>query len=179
MTFPTTCGSSTSTATLNVCNTGKENLEVDSITSSNPRFAVTTPSSGYPVVISPDFCFPFQATFTPTTGGAQSTTFTIVSNDTVNPSVQVTATATGGAPIVSLTGSGEFGAVCSGAAAERVINVCNTGTCPLNVTSVAPSCTDFAVVNNPFPALVGAGESSPSPSGTNRTRSGTTPVTSS
>jgi hypothetical protein len=161
LTFPETCGSSTSTATLNVCNTGKENLEVDSITSSNPRFAVTTPSSGYPVVISPDFCFPFQATFTPTTPGPQSATFTIVSNDTVNPSVQVAASATGGQPLLSLTGSGEFGAICSGAAAERVINVCNTGTCPLNVTSVAPSCSDFSVVNNPFPATVGAGECVP------------------
>ena len=152
---------SSSNQTLNVCNTGKENLEVNSITSSNPRFSVATPSSGYPVVISPDFCFPFQATFTPTAGGPQSATFTINSNDTVNPAVQVSATATGGAPALSVTGSGEFGAVCSATAAERVINVCNTGTCALSVTSAVPSCSDFTVVNNPFPASVGAGECIP------------------
>ena len=159
--FALTCGSSSSTETLNVCNTGKQNLEVNSITSSNPRFSVATPSSSYPVVISPDFCFPFQATFTPTAGGPQSATFTINSNDTVNPAVQVSATATGGAPVLSVTGSGEFGAVCSATAAERVINVCNTGTCALSVTSAVPSCSDFTVVNNPFPASVGAGECIP------------------
>ena len=52
-------------ATLNVCNTGKADLVIDPIASSNSQFTVTTPSAGYPVVISPDFCFPFQVTFNP------------------------------------------------------------------------------------------------------------------
>jgi hypothetical protein len=72
---------STKTGTLRVCNTGKEDLEVNPITSSNPQFAVTTPSAGYPVVVSPDFCFPFEVTFTPTSTGSQSSTLTITSND--------------------------------------------------------------------------------------------------
>ena len=266
VTFGNTCTGSSASATLNVCNTGKENLEVDDIESSNPRFTVTEPSSGYPVVISPDFCFPFQATFSPTTAGAQAATFTITSNDPVNRSVEVQATGTGGQatidtfiadsgdfgqvcvgdfkdlpltiqnsgtcpltvntitttapflvpgvtslpitvapgvpvevpvrfqptvqgdfdrtvtitssdpaspsrsvavsglsspPDVNLTGSGDFGAVCAGVAADHVVNVCNTGACPLSVTGAAVSCADFTILGNPFPASVAAGECIP------------------
>jgi photosystem II stability/assembly factor-like uncharacterized protein len=93
--FNATCIGSTSSATLNVCNTGRADLLVNRITSSAPQFAVTTPSSGFPVVISPDFCFPFQGTFKPTSIGPQSATLTIASNDPANSSVTVQETGTG------------------------------------------------------------------------------------
>ncbi len=159
--LPDACVGSSSTATLNVCNTTPNtgvcaNLVVDSITSSNPQFAVTTPSSGFPVVISPDFCFPFQVKFTPASTGAKTATLTITSNDPTNPSVTVQATGNGGQPDIRVTGSSDFGDVCGGTLAERTISVCNVGACNLNVTSVAfdPACPDFTLVNNPFPAQV-------------------------
>jgi hypothetical protein len=154
--LPDTCVGSTSTVTLNVCNTGKANLEVTSITDNSTQFAVTTPSSGYPVVISPDFCFPFQVTFTPTSSGPKSATITINSNDPLNPSVQVQATGNAGVPDVRISGSTDFGNVCAGAQAEKIVNVCNVGKCNLNVISAAfdPPCPDFTLINNPFPAPV-------------------------
>jgi HYDIN/CFA65/VesB family protein len=85
----------TSTATLNVCNTGNAALEVNSIMSSDLQFSVTPPSSGFPVVISPDFCFPFQINFTPAREGTQSAMLTISSNDPANPSQTVQATGRG------------------------------------------------------------------------------------
>src|SRR5262249_15578168 len=113
-----TCVGSTNTATLNVCNTGVDNLQVNSISSSNTQFVVTTPSSGYPVVISPDFCFPFQVRFTPTSTGTKTTTLTIASNDPANPSVTVQATGNGTllqhiATVIA--DNGNFGNVCLGA----------------------------------------------------------------
>src|SRR5919106_126204 len=52
--FGDTCLRDQRQATLNVCNTGKADLVIDPIASSNSQFIVTTPSAGYPVVISPD-----------------------------------------------------------------------------------------------------------------------------
>src|SRR5262249_55732912 len=72
-----TCVGSTSYRTLNVCNTGVDDLTVDPISSSSPRFRVDDPSAGYPVTISHDFCFPFQARFDPLAAGAQSGVLTV------------------------------------------------------------------------------------------------------
>jgi hypothetical protein len=154
--FKDTCVGATSTATLNVCNTGTANLEVTSIADNSTQFAVTAPSSGYPVVISPDFCFPFQVTFTPTSAGLKTATITINSNDPSNPSIQVQASGTGTVPDVRVSGSTAFGDVCAGSTAEKVVNVCNVGGCNLNVVSAVfdPPCADFTLINNPFPAPV-------------------------
>jgi hypothetical protein len=154
--LPDTCVGATSTATMNVCNTGKANLEVTSITDNSTQFAVTTPSSGYPVTISPDFCFPFQVTFSPTSAGLKTATITVNSNDPLNPAVQVQASGTGTVPDVRVSGSTDFGSVCAGAQAEKVVNVCNVGGCNLNVISAVfnPPCLDFTLINNPFPAPV-------------------------
>lgn len=157
--FDETCVGSTSTATLNVCNTTSQtgvcaHLVVDGITSSNGQFEVVEPSSGFPVVISPDLCFPFQVRFTPTSGAATSATLTIESSDPENPSVQVTASGTGGTPDIRVIGSPAFGNVCPEDTAESTISVCNVGSCNLNVASAAVDCADFTLVSNPFPAPV-------------------------
>ena len=153
-TFPDTCVGSTSTTTLNICNTGAEDLEVASITSNNPQFVVTAPSSGFPVVISPDSCFPFEVRFTPTSPGPKTATLTINSDDPVNPSVTVQASGNGTQQAIAVTGSTTFGDVCPGTSAERTVSVCNVGACDLHVTGASLSCPDFTLVNNPFPATV-------------------------
>ncbi len=156
ITFADTCVGITTFSTLNICNTGNANLEVASITSSNSQFAVTTPSSGYPVVISPDFCFPFQVQFTPTSTGPKSATLMISDNDPANPSLTVQATGKGVQGKIAITGSTEFGDVCPGSVTEKTVSVCNTGACDLHVSSVSfvPACPDFTLINNPFPATV-------------------------
>ncbi|HEX4963231.1 MAG TPA: hypothetical protein VF173_20540, partial [Thermoanaerobaculia bacterium] len=93
--LPDACVGAASTATLNVCNSGKGDLLVNPILSTDPRVAVTTPSSGYPVVISHDFCFPFQVRFSATASGPVTATLTVVSNDPLHPIVQVKATGAG------------------------------------------------------------------------------------
>jgi hypothetical protein len=154
--LPDTCVGQTNTATLNVCNTGNANLTISNITSSSTEITVTPPSSGYVVVISPDFCFPFQVRFTPTSTGAKTADLTITSSDPVTPSLIVKATGNAVQQKLRLTGSADFGDVCAGAVAEKRVSICNVGACNLNVSSVAfvGACPNFTLVNNPFPAAV-------------------------
>jgi HYDIN/CFA65/VesB-like, Ig-like domain len=144
--FPDSCSGTTNFATLLVCNTGKEDLEVDGIGSSNPRFAVTTPSSGYPVIISPDFCFPFQVRFSP--GGApglNSATLTITNNDSVNPVVSVLAMGSqiDAAMQLVMADGGRFGNVCSNSFKDLDLTINNSGGCDLLVTNITLSDPEF------------------------------------
>ncbi|MFY9825657.1 MAG: choice-of-anchor D domain-containing protein [Thermoanaerobaculia bacterium] len=152
-----TCVGATSTGTLNVCNTGKSDLIVAAITSSNPKFSVTPPSSGYPVTISHDFCFPFQVAVQPAASGPQTATLTIPSNDPSRPSVTVHVSGDGTEPNVQVTGSTDFGTASAWKPAERTLAVCNTGGCPLSVASAAVGCADFTLIQNPFPASLAPG----------------------
>lgn len=148
------CSGVTNRGTLNVCNTGTADLIVDPVTSSNPQFAVTAPSAGYPVVISHDFCFPFEVTFLPSATGAQTATLTIPSNDPAHASTLAQVFGSGGEPDVRVTGSTAFGVASAWSPAEKVVSVCNTGTCDLQVSAAAIGCTDFQWINNPLPAAV-------------------------
>jgi hypothetical protein len=152
-----TCVGANHAGTINVCNTGKSDLIVAAITSSNPRFSVTAPSAGYPVTISHDFCFPFQVAFNPTATGSQTATLTIPSNDPVTPSVTVQVSGNGTEPDIRVTGSTDFGVASAWEPAERTLSVCNNGSCPLAVASATVACADFTLVNNPFPSSVAPG----------------------
>ncbi len=157
--FPTTCVGSSSVATLNVCNTGKADLEVNSITSSNSQFTVTTPSSGFPVIISPDFCFPFETRFTPTSAGSKTTTLTINSNDPVNPAVMRTFNAQGGQPTIVVNDPITFDKTCPGETNNKTLTIGNSGSCDLIVNAITSSSPTFKVVGVvPFPLIIPPGE---------------------
>jgi hypothetical protein len=162
--FGESCSGATGAGVLNVCNTGKADLTVTGITSSDPQFSIATPSAGFPVVISPDFCFPFQLAFSSTTPGVKNATLTIASNDPNVPSVQVAATATvGQSRIVTLVAdTGSFGEVCAGAASFRdlAVTVNNSGTCSLTITGIASSAPEFEPAQTlNFPFSVAPGDS--------------------
>lgn len=153
--FDTTCSGDESTATLQVCNTGGSNLQVDTITSNNSSFAVTVPNSGFPVTISPDFCFPFEVTYSPTGAGDASGTLTIPTDDPYRPTV--TAEVSGSseeARIVTVLDAG-FGDVCLGDTATHTLSILADSVCPLQITSVdiTTGSADFSlatVMNTPF-----------------------------
>jgi hypothetical protein len=149
-----TCLGASSAGTLNVCNTGKIDLIVDAITSSNPTVSVTAPSANYPVTISPDFCFPFQVVFAPSTTGSQSAILTIPSNDPDTPNTNINVSGNGTNPDIRVTGSTEFSVGSAWKPAEKIVKVCNTGACNLSAISAAISCADFTLINNPLPATI-------------------------
>ncbi len=149
-----TCLGSASLADLNVCNTGSADLMVSGIASSNAQFSVQTPSSGYPVKIAPNACFPFKVSFAPTAEGPQTATLSVSSNDPETPVVAVAANATGTQKDIRVTGSTAFGVVSAWSPGIRTLAVCNIGSCPLAVSGATINCLDFSLVANPLPATL-------------------------
>jgi hypothetical protein len=157
-----TCLGATATTTLNVCNTGKSDLVINNITSSNPQFSVFNP--GYSLVISPDFCFPFQAQYTPsafTTSGPLNATLSIASNDPNSPvtSEPVSGTATPPSATISMVRNGVFPNTCPGSFSDApVLYVSNSSQCSLTISSIVSSTTQFTTPTlNPATPLVVAG----------------------
>jgi hypothetical protein len=148
--FGDVCDSGAVTATLDVCNTGVEDLEVTGITSDDTNFVVVPPVPGFPVVISKDFCFPFQVRFTPTATGADDAILTIANNDPVNPALQVAATADVGTPDLNTTiaNAGAFGDVCTDEFKDLTLSLLNQGTCDLTITSITSSDPQFVLPAN-------------------------------
>jgi hypothetical protein len=136
--FGDVCEGAVAMETFDVCNTGTENLVVASITPSDTQFTVATPSAGFPVTISPDFCFPFEATFTPTQGGAANADAVIVSDDASSPT---TVALSGNVPPpdinVAIANSGDFGNVCMANHADLDLTLFNQGTCDLRISSIS------------------------------------------
>lgn len=163
--FGTTCAGTVGRTTLNVCNTGSANLFVNNISLSNLQFAVTTPSGGYPVVISPGSCFPFEVTFTPAASGLQTATLTITSDDPTTPSLAVSATAQSEAGALGLSPNLTFDPTViqsiGNCHSARPFVISNTGTCNLTITNVAlggANAGDYALSGLPaFPITLQPG----------------------
>jgi hypothetical protein len=163
--FGNSCVGTKGTGTLNVCNTGKDDLIVSSITSSDPQFSIVSPSAGFPVIVSHDFCFPFAVSFAPASTGPQASTLTIQTNDPTNPSVAVQATAQVGIGSLGLAADVLFPPT-----VIRSVGTCqskqppvasNKGTCNLTITNVAISganAGDFSLSGMPaVPVTLEAG----------------------
>ena len=156
------CAGSTASTTANVCNTGKAELEVDAITFSDFHFFASTPSSGFPVIVSPDSCFPFQVNFAASGTSTVFGTMTVLSNDTVNPSatVPITGNVNNASIATAIANSGDFGGVCIGSVGDLPLTINNVGQCPLsvsNITSTDPEFSTASVLN--FPLSVAPGGS--------------------
>lgn len=162
ITFPTTCAGSTSQVTANICNTGKSDLIVNSITSSNAQFSVAPPSAGFPVTIGPGACLPIQVTFTPTGSGPQTGTLTVSSNDPISPTVNIPVSGVAGTPAIAtlIANTGDFGEVCSGSFKDLPLTIHNNGACNLVVTGITLSSLDFRMATVvSFPLTIAPGTS--------------------
>ena len=151
--------SATQNDDLNICNTGRADLIVNNITSSDAQFTVLRTT--FPLVISPDACVPVSVRFTPGSAGAKSSTLTITSNDPVTPSVTLTATGTGTQPRIAtlIPNSGSFGDVCVGAFADLDLITSDSGACPLSLSGITSSdSTQFQVAGTvAFPLSIAPG----------------------
>ena len=160
--FPESCGLTPQVATLNVCNVGGAPLTVSPITSSSPRFAVTTPVGGFPVTVAAGACYPFQVTFTPTGPGPASGTLTIPSDDPLNLSVTVPVSASVGKPtiVTVIPDTGDFGTLCPTRSRDLPLTINNSGTCPLHISGIASSSPEFETPQVlAFPITVAPGDS--------------------
>jgi len=162
-----TCVGASSTGTVEVCNTTPNsglcaNLIVTGISSSDPQFEVLEPSSDFPVVISPDFCFPFQVRFTPNGSGSQSAVLTVATNDPENPETTVAVSAGGTEPRIAtlIADSGDFGDVCRDDTADLDLTISNSGGCALTVTNITSATAEFEVASvMSYPLVIAPGDS--------------------
>jgi hypothetical protein len=156
--FEKICQSSgVATRTLQACNTGNSNLAVNSISSNNSKFTVTAPSGGYPLTISPDFCFPLQVRYNPASAGADTGKLTIGSNDPANPQVAVNLGVTVGAAAIGtfIANNGNFGEVCSGLYTDLNLTIQNNGDCNLSIDSITLSGANLGDFQLPNGSLAG------------------------
>jgi hypothetical protein len=140
---------------LQLANSGICDLVINSITSSSSHFKTATVLS-YPFVVPAAGTVTVPMRFEPSgSPGAKSGTITVTYNGGSVLNFNVSGTSAPGD--INVSGSTDFGDVCADTVAEKTITVCNTGTCPLNVTSAVLSNTEFTIVSNPFPATIAAG----------------------
>jgi photosystem II stability/assembly factor-like uncharacterized protein len=140
---------------LTINNPGSCDLVVTNIVSSSADFK-TAQTISYPLVIQGGTSLQIPIRFQPTSLGNKSANITISSNAPGADATKIVAVSGHAEPgDIRVTGSTDFGDVCPGTIAEKTVSICNVGTCDLHVSSVSlGSCTDFQLVNNPFPATV-------------------------
>jgi len=166
ITFSGTCVVDSSSMVLNVCNTGRANLQVYSITSSNAQFTVTEPSSGYPAIISPDFCYPFPVRFAPTSKGQKTATLTIQSNDIGHPSIVIDAQGEGIQQNIAtfISDNGNFGNICPGSFKDMDLTISNNGGCNLSISNISSNSAEFIIpAGIAFPLVISPGGSAKIP----------------
>ena len=141
-----------------VLNVGSQDLRVNSVTCASGSCSEFTvlPNPATPLVISPDAHVSFLVEFNPAFAGPRSATIRVSTDDPDQPSNDLTANGTGAVPDIRVTGNTTFGDMCAGTNLAQTVSVCNVGNSNLSVTGAAfnPSCSDFTLVNNPFPAIV-------------------------
>jgi hypothetical protein len=150
--------------TLQIFNVGTKELVITSVQRLMGSSGVSVlPSPGTPVVLAAGEEIDFTVQFTPTTPGTPETaTIRIISNDPGAPIVDLAATGTGGRASleVAIPDGGRFGDVCLGSFVDRGLVLNNRGPCPLRVTSLTSSSTDFIPPRvSFFPLVVAAGDS--------------------
>jgi photosystem II stability/assembly factor-like uncharacterized protein len=140
-----------------VNNSGTCMLSITGVTSSSTDFVVPTALS-YPLSVAPGSFLPLPIRFAPASFGAKFAVVTVLSND---PSGLHVINVSGEAPSgkLTITGSTIFGGVKHCHREQRILSICNTGKCDLNVTQVAfkhkRRC--YRLINNPFPATIRPG----------------------
>jgi hypothetical protein len=133
--------------TLQVFNVGVADLVITSVQQLMGSVGVSVlPFPGLPVVLAPGEEIDFTIAFTPTTPGSLETaTIRIASNDPDAPTVDLSATGTGGVPALQLAvpDRGDFGNVCVGSFVDRGLVINNRGTCRLLLSGITSSSAEF------------------------------------
>ncbi len=140
---------------LTINNSGSCPLTLTGITSSSTDFTVATVLA-YPVTIEAGDNIDVPIRYQSVNLGPDTGTITINSNAQNDTTLDVNVSGIAPPGDLQVSGSTDFGNVCAGSNAEKILSLCNLGLCNLNVTSVTledgngGACTDFVLVNNPF-----------------------------
>jgi hypothetical protein len=132
-------------------------VQLTTVLSNNPVFAVVNPTLPYSLAAGMNT--PLIVRFAPTAVGPQSATLTIVTSaGQLTLAANGVATAgTAGARLLVSPLTLEFGNVPTSTSRDLTLSVTNPGTAPLEVTSAATGNTAFTVVSPAIPFLVTPG----------------------
>jgi hypothetical protein len=164
LSFGAVCSGGTATLTLQVFNVGTTTLVIDSVRNlfSSPGFTVL-PNPATPVAVAPGAEVDFTVQFTPTgAAGTESATIRVASNDPNAPFFDLVATGSSGTAAIAtlIANSGSFGNVCIGSFADLPLTVNNNGTCPLTISGITSSSSEFKTAGvATFPLQIEAGGS--------------------
>jgi hypothetical protein len=138
---------------LQVTNTGTEPLKVASLAMSSPAFQITGPA--LPQTILPGLSLAYSVAFAPTAPGAASASLSIASNSTV-PTTTVKLAGTGEATnSISVSPAAlDFSKVPVGQSVSEKLQVTNTGSDPLQVTSLSASNPAFVIAGPSVPRTI-------------------------
>ena len=168
---------------LTIANAGHCDLTVTGLSVSSPEFLLPGVAN-LPVTVEPASAIELTVRFAPRSYGPKNATLTVISDDPTSPAT-VALSGNAPPPILRVTGTTHFGPVDFGLRAHETLSINNVGPCDLHVTKVAflpqpccpdcdgcgdtgqhhdpehnqndQRCTDFCLVNNPFPATVRPG----------------------
>jgi kumamolisin len=151
--------------TVHVYNVGRRDLMILSVQriSGSGDFTVL-PAPATPLAIAPGSEIDFTIEYEPSAAGlTEAATIQIISNDPVEPALDLVARGGSGAGKLAVSGSAYFGAVRACCYAERTLWIANTGDCELHVSDVAfkHPAKAWKLVNSPFPATLHPGASLP------------------
>jgi hypothetical protein len=149
--------------TLTVYNVGAQDLVIASVQrlmGSSGFTVLANPAT--PLVLPPGEDIEFTVAYSPTVVGVpEIATIRISSNDPTAPFVDLAATGMQGTPRLgtAIVDSGFIGNACLGSFAEAELTINNRGNCPLTVTGIGSSSTEFLAPHISVPLLLGSGES--------------------
>lgn len=142
-------------------NTGNGPLTVTPGSDLLPPFSL--PGSGTPFTIAPGGSASVTVRFKPTTGGSQSSPLTFYTDNSVQPSIALSAIGQGASandPRIEISPAAlDFGALSFGQAGELSLGIRNSGGAALEVRSAGSSDAQFAAVSPTAPLTVPPGGS--------------------
>lgn len=125
-------------------NVGDLPLNVTSLTSSDPQFAISAPAAGFGLPAGATTGL--NVTFLPTSSGVKNALLTLASNDPITPQLTIALSGTGQAPVISTNVSSlAFGSVKLAQTQDLVLTVSNTGQLPLKISGLSISNTAFFI----------------------------------
>jgi uncharacterized protein (TIGR03437 family) len=144
---------------ITVSNTGTAGLGISSVVLGGSSFSLTTSIGA--LTLQPGASFPLTVRFAPTAATSSTGTLTITSNDSVSPAVvALSGTGTGTAPVPNLMFTParlDFGNVTVGKPQSLSVNLTNSGTAGLLISSISTDSAMFIPGANAV--TIGAGAS--------------------
>jgi hypothetical protein len=145
------------TQTVQLSNTGNSSVTISQVSATGTGISVSAPSA--PATIAPSQSLPITVTYAPTAAGSTAGSVIVSNSDGVNCVAAVTGTGVQGALSVTPAAVG-FGSVVSGSSsAAQSVQLTNSGSASLTVSSAAISGAGFKLSGPTFPLTLTPGQS--------------------